>query len=523
MKMFFHAGPYRRTHPVEWLGSNLWAVAVGSFLALSLVAQEAPPAADRNSVGGLVTATAATEQTDSFLRLVPNANTAAGSVSAGAFGSSTGGGIYSFPSNLGVGTATPAVRLHVEGGNNAEGAIRIANADSLYSSGINFFTNTANRGYVGWRSANSTAPFNATGMYLINTDNSNLILGTNNSERVRIDLDGRVGIATTAPGAADVYTIPARLDVAGNFRVNSQSQAASGELDRIQFSKCHVTLGCVYVYPLAELRSYTSDGYAGGLALYTARSNGNGSYASTFAMVVDHNQNVGIGSPTADPSFRMTIGGNSAGVGPGILLSDSAPTPENYAIYINGTKKLTLRDQTVGADRLTIDPAGKVVIGQPNYNGVSLEVNGEIRATRVIGAVYQDIAEWVPASHDLTPGSVVTVSANKDNEVTLSRKAYDTAVAGVVSAEPGIVLGERSSSKELIATYGRVKVRVDATRAAIAAGDLLVTSGTPGVAMKSEPVVVAGIPMHRPGTIVGKALESLASGTGEILVLLTLQ
>jgi hypothetical protein len=31
------------------------------------------------------------------------------------------------------------------------------------------------------------------------------------------------------------------------------------------------------------------------------------------------------------------------------------------------------------------------------------------------------------------------------------------------------------------------------------------------------------VAFHRPGTILGKALESLASGTGEILVLLTLQ
>jgi hypothetical protein len=41
--------------------------------------------------------------------------------------------------------------------------------------------------------------------------------------------------------------------------------------------------------------------------------------------------------------------------------------------------------------------------------------------------------------------------------------------------------------------------------------------------MRSEPVAVAGIEMHRPGTLIGKALESLEKGTGEILVLLSLQ
>jgi hypothetical protein len=41
--------------------------------------------------------------------------------------------------------------------------------------------------------------------------------------------------------------------------------------------------------------------------------------------------------------------------------------------------------------------------------------------------------------------------------------------------------------------------------------------------MKSMPVEFGGVRMHRPGTLIGKALEPLANGTGEILVLLSLQ
>ena len=58
---------------------------------------------------------------------------------------------------------------------------------------------------------------------------------------------------------------------------------------------------------------------------------------------------------------------------------------------------------------------------------------------------------------------------------------------------------------------GRVRVKVDATQAPITVGDLLVTSDTEGVAMKSEPVTVGGRKLHAPGTIIGKALEPLAS------------
>jgi len=66
-------------------------------------------------------------------------------------------------------------------------------------------------------------------------------------------------------------------------------------------------------------------------------------------------------------------------------------------------------------------------------------------------------------------------------------------------------------------------VKVDASRGPIQIGDLLVTSDVAGVAMKSEAVNLGGVQLHRPGTIIGKALEPLAKGRGDILVLLSLQ
>ncbi|HEV2765665.1 MAG TPA: hypothetical protein VGV38_21960, partial [Pyrinomonadaceae bacterium] len=136
---------------------------------------------------------------------------------------------------------------------------------------------------------------------------------------------------------------------------------------------------------------------------------------------------------------------------------------------------------------------------------------------------YQDVAEWVPTTQKLAAGTVVVVDAAGVNHVLASTSAYDTSVAGVVSAQPGLILGEAGEGKVMVATTGRVKVRVDATRGAIRAGDLLVTSDVAGVAMKSEPLLVGGRKIHAPGTIIGKALESLEKGTGEILVLLSLQ
>jgi hypothetical protein len=151
-----------------------------------------------------------------------------------------------------------------------------------------------------------------------------------------------------------------------------------------------------------------------------------------------------------------------------------------------------------------------------------LHVAGDIKVDGNIAAKFQDVAEWVDAGGKLPAGTVVVAGA-KRNFVAESQTSYDTAVLGVVSAEPGIVLGEEGPDRVLVAQSGRVRTKVDATYGAIKRGDLLVTSPHAGYAMKSQPVTVSGVELHRPGTIVGKALEDLDAGTGEVLVLLTLQ
>jgi len=170
---------------------------------------------------------------------------------------------------------------------------------------------------------------------------------------------------------------------------------------------------------------------------------------------------------------------------------------------------------------------GAVTIGQTAAHA-NLTVNGDATFSGTvtggnIKAKYQDFAEWVPATHDLIPGTVVVLNKQKSNEVMASAAAYDIAVAGVVSDQPGLSLGEEGAGKEQVATTGRVRVRVDARTAPIQVGDLLVTSDVPGTAMRSEPMTINGRRFHQPGTIIGKALEPLENGMGEVLVLLSLQ
>lgn len=173
-------------------------------------------------------------------------------------------------------------------------------------------------------------------------------------------------------------------------------------------------------------------------------------------------------------------------------------------------------------DRMIVTSAGDIGIGT-NAPAAKLHVVGDVQVTGNIAAKYQDVAEWVRADEPMEPGTVVLADPERNDHVVPASVAYDTSVAGVVSAQPGILLGESSPGKIAVAQSGRVRVKVDGSFGEIRRGDLLVTSTTPGHAMVSRPLQLGELRIHRPGTIVGKALEPWRTGRGEILMLVTLQ
>lgn len=158
----------------------------------------------------------------------------------------------------------------------------------------------------------------------------------------------------------------------------------------------------------------------------------------------------------------------------------------------------------------------------------TLDVNGDTRVTGVLeiygGADVAEPFDFV-AVHDIRPGMVVSIDPHHEGLLRLASSQYDRTVVGVVSGangvEPGLTLrmtGGNLDRSHPVALTGRVWAWCDADAGGpIAAGDLLTTSGTPGHAMR-----VRNHDLAR-GAILGKAMSSLESGRGQVLILVALQ
>ncbi len=460
-------------------------------------------------------------------------------------GTGSGGNQVTFPTGyVGIGTTAPIAPLHIGPNydptvfNQHFGALLMPNlaGGGGGSSGYGAYDRALQIIPTQTAAANGNSvvlymyPTIATGVtqtnqYGLYVDNA-LGSGTATHYYPGVFMGGNVGIGTASPGY--------KLDVAGTINATAMNISGSPIAGSV-FGRTGAVVAATNDYTWAQINKTTSS--LGDLA---TRACANLSNAAAFCSSTDAANLTGT---LPDGRFPATLppasGTNLTALNANSLASGTVGTARlgsgtaDNTTFLRGDNTWAVPSgatqwTTTGSNINYAASGGNVGVGQANpaykldVNGTA-HVSGNMTVDGNLAAKYQDVAEWVPSSEQLPTGTVVVLDSTKSNQVISSVQAYDTRVAGVVSEQPGIALGERGSNKVLVATTGRVKVKVDATRGPIQVGDLLVTSDIPGMAMKSEPVNIGGIQLHRPGTLIGKALEPLAKGQGEILVLLSLQ
>jgi len=381
------------------------------------------------------------------------------------------------------------------------------------------------------------------------------------AERLTILSNGNVGIQTTNPRTP--------LDIQGAFSANAPSLSSIPTL-RVNGGGALSFWFGNYAYTSTWLQSIQDDGsnLLKGLALQPLGGYvgiGPGSLNPQYPLDVTGQVRATSGYVFPDGSVQNTAFNpydlnvyqlNSGGNGINLSIPTTGAAPFITWQTADSTNNLFSMRFWGGASAgwaigngndngfsalMTILTDGDVGIGTTNP-GATLEVNGKVKLTAGSGAsiTFQDgtvqstaytgvtcggdYAESVDVTGDrkkYEPGDVLVISSDDKGDVAKSSEPYSTTVVGIYSTKPGTVgrrqSGPKSPREVPMAMVGIVPTKVTAENGPIHRGDLLVTSSTPGYAMK-------GTDRSRMlGAVIGKALGNLDSGRGVIEVVVTLQ
>jgi hypothetical protein len=249
----------------------------------------------------------------------------------------------------------------------------------------------------------------------------------------------------------------------------------------------------------------------GRVALLTSANSNN----STAALEVRHagTGRAGLlvrGGNTNTPTFAGLQVENHAPTGEGAWIRNASATSTAAAIKLHvnpgSSSPILLGTTWDGTNNATnvvrIDKSGKGF-----FNGGTQNSGADLaEAFAVVG----DIAHY-------EPGDVLTIASGHSRTVERSSEPYSTAVLGVYAIKPGVLLTERGVDADLsdlapMGVVGVLHTKVSNEGGAIRAGDLLVTSSTPGHAMKADQKKLGF------GMVLGKALEDFSGERGTIQV-----
>lgn len=224
------------------------------------------------------------------------------------------------------------------------------------------------------------------------------------------------------------------------------------------------------------------------------------------------------GLTSATNGFAFATRGDAIGTSGAVIgvlgITNSPQGDGGRFVGVKGESGTILRGDT--------GPAGagtEVTVFRVNGRGTVFADGG----FRPFGADFAEAVRVKGSTEGYAPGDLLVIDASGERQLSKSQTPYSTLVAGIYSTQPGIVASQHHAGEDLpsnevpLAVVGIVPCKVSAENGPIEVGDLLVSSSTPGYAMKGTDR------SKMLGAVVGKALESLGEGKNVVQVLVTLQ
>lgn len=408
-----------------------------------------------------------------------------------------------------AGESPPLFPLDIEA---AQAVARLKSTNHLFGSVLVLDNSTTSPTYFG------AINFNGGGGQIAYTGTGDMIFKTNSTEHMRLTAGGWLGIGLTPS-----YQLELLFDSAAKPGTNTWTVASDGRLKK--------DVG-PFRDGLAVIEKINPISY---------RYNGLGGMPADMPCIGVVAQEIRNVAPYTVGTFRAKLNEKDEATTELYNFNSHALT----FVMINAIKELDERTQSlVKASTGKKDGKGSGDASEPaagEVRGLPVRTTDLISQSRPsdvfqdeLGNVYgrsfrpslAEVATLMPSSDAIEAGDLLVADDLLPGQVRLASAPADPRVIGVATGEPGVCLNGRSPSERgltepaavprvPVALSGIILCKADASSGPIAVGDLLTTSATPGHAMR--------VANPAPGTVVGKALEPLASGTGLIKVLVMLR
>lgn len=293
---------------------------------------------------------------------------------------------------------------------------------------------------------------------------------------------------------------PEKIQVLGNYvYITALASNALQVLDVSGAKIAHTEIGTAKV---GQLQVEAKADFLDGVHVRNGLQVGNGLFlGGDFAMY--SNSSTVSATNTLYFSDRVLFKTNASSTQNNLFIFD---TYNSFTTTASTTYLLSVRNQ--GQSAFSVASNGDVAA-----SGTLFASNAAIGTPGTPG----DLAERVDIAPEETvePGDVMMVDPTGIDRYKKSTGVYQQAIAGVISTNPTITVGNgRTEHTAIMALVGRVPIKVSTENGNIEQGDLLVASSISGHAMKydseaDDETRVVGI--------IGVALESFDGETGKIL------